>query len=145
MSYPLNVYSFRMEAGLSNVSFQEISGLEIGGEAIEYRFSASPESSSIFMPGRRTFGDLTAKRGIFAQDDEALKWIMTANHNDVERRDITISMLNSNQDPVCVWKVKNAWPMKMTGPSLNATGNEVAVEELTFKHEGFTVEFPSAS
>ena len=35
---------------------------------------------------------------------------------------------------------QHAFPVKYSGPSLNAIGNEVAIETLVLKHEGITVE-----
>ena len=34
----------------------------------------------------------------------------------------------------------NAWPVKLEGPGLKATGNEVAIESIELAHEGLTVE-----
>ena len=31
----------------------------------------------------------------------------------------------------------NAWPSKITGPTANATNNEVGIEELEITHEGY--------
>lgn len=139
--YPLSVFHFAVVWGGSNISFQEVSGLNVNSEKIAYRGGASPESSDIVMPGRRTYDDIVLKRGIFAGDSEFYKWINTAVMNDVERRDLTISLLNSEHAPVVTWKVKNAWPMKLEGPSMNSTGNEVAVESLTLAHEGLSIEY----
>ena len=43
--------------------------------------------------------------------------------------------------PVVVWKVRNAWPSKVDGPTLNSTGNEVAIETVELAHEGLSIEF----
>ena len=34
------------------------------------------------------------------------------------------------------WDFVEGWPTKWTGPSFNATGNEVAIETLELAHEG---------
>lgn len=39
-----------------------------------------------------------------------------------------------------VWNAKNAWAMKVEGPGLKASGNEVAIETLVLAHEGLTIE-----
>jgi phage tail-like protein len=39
-----------------------------------------------------------------------------------------------------VWKAKNAFPVKLEGAALKASGNEVAIESLEVAHEGLTVE-----
>lgn len=139
--YPLSVFHFAVVWGGANVSFQEVSGLNINSEKITYRGGASPEYSDIAMPGRPSYDDIVLKRGIFRGDDEFYKWLSTVKLNDVERRDLTISLLNSEHAPVVTWKVKNAFPLKVEGPTLNSTGNEVAVEAITLAHEGLSVEF----
>ena len=60
--------------------------------------------------------------------------------NKPERRDLVISLLNEEHAPVMTWKVKNAWPVKLEGPGLKATGNEVAIESIELAHEGLTIE-----
>ena len=35
---------------------------------------------------------------------------------------------------------RNAWPVKIEGPSLNASANEVAIESLELAHEGLEIE-----
>ena len=60
--------------------------------------------------------------------------------NTIERRDLTIMLLNEEHIPVMIWKVKQAFPVKLEGPSLKASGNEVAIESVELAHEGFSVE-----
>ncbi len=138
--YPLPKFHFLLEWGGTKVGFTEVTGLEVTTEKLEYRDGASPEYSKIQMPGMQTYGDLTLKRGVFAGDNEFYDWWNTVSLNTIERRDITITLLNENHEPVVVWKVKNAWPTKVTSTDLNSTGNEVAVETLVLAHEGLTME-----
>ena len=49
---------------------------------------------------------------------------------------MTIQLLNEHRQPVATWQLKNAWPIKLSGPGLNATQNEVAIEEIEFAHAG---------
>jgi len=138
--YPLPGFHFEVQWGGTRIGFTEVTGLEVSTEKIEYRDGASKEYHKIRMPGMQTFGDLTLKRGIFAADNEFYDWWNTVALNTIERRDITISLLNESHEPVVVWKVKNAWPSKVTSASLNASGNETAIETLVLAHEGLTME-----
>lgn len=131
-------FHYIVRAGFSQVSFSEVSGLDIETEVIEYRNSASPEYSKIKMPGLRKFSNITLKRGIFKGDDELFRWFNTTNLNTVERRDITVSLLDENHLPVVNWVVKNAFPIKVQGPTLKSDGNEVAIESIEIAHEGIT-------
>jgi phage tail-like protein len=38
---------------------------------------------------------------------------------------------------VAKWNFVNAWPSRITGPSVNAGENGVAIEELEITHEGY--------
>jgi phage tail-like protein len=138
--YPLPKFHFQVQWGGTKIGFTEVTGLEVTTEKIEYRDGASKEYHKVRMPGMQTFGDLTLKRGVFAGDNEFYAWWNTVALNTVERRDITISLLNESHDPIVVWKVKNAWPTKVTSTDLNASGNETAIETLVLTHEGLTME-----
>ena len=141
VSYPLSTYHFAVVWGGANVSFQEVSGLNMVREKIAYRGGASPEYSDTFMPGRPTFDDIVMKRGVFKGDSDYYKWRDTIKLNEVERRDLTISLLDAEHKPVVTWKVKNAFPLKIEGPSMKSNANEVAIESITIAHEGLSVEY----
>jgi phage tail-like protein len=138
--YPLPKFHFQVQWGGANIGFTEVTGLEVTTEKIEYRDGASKEYHKIRMPGMQTFGDLTLKRGVFAGDNDFYTWWNTVALNTVERRDITISLLNESHEPVVVWTVKNAWAHKVTSTDLNASGNETAIETIVITHEGLTME-----
>lgn len=138
--YPLPGYHFQVEWGGTRLGFAEVSGLDIQVQVIEYREGISPEYSAIKMPGIPKYGNITLKRGIVAGDNEFFDWIKTIRLNKAERRDLVISLLNENHEPAMVWKARNAFPVKLEGPLLQATGNEVAIETLEVAHEGLTIE-----
>lgn len=138
--YPLPKFHFRLDWGGNKVGFTEVTGLDISTEVIEYRDGASPEYSKVKMPGMRKFSNITLKRGTFKGDNDFYQWFNTVQLNTIERRDITISLLNENHEPVVVWKVKNAFPVKVTSTDLKADGNEVAIESLELAHEGLTMD-----
>lgn len=138
--YPLPVFHFQVEWGGTKLGFSEVSGLSIENQLIEYRDGLSPEYSSIKMPGIPKYGNITLKRGILPEDNEFYDWLNTIKMNKAERRDLIISLLNENHEPVMTWKAANAFPVKIEGPGLNSTGNEVAVESLEIAHEGLTIE-----
>ncbi|MBX7140323.1 MAG: phage tail protein [Chitinophagales bacterium] len=138
--YPIPKFHFRLEWGGAKIGFTEVTGLDISNDVIEYRDGATPEYSKIKMPGLRKFSNITMKRGTFKGDNDFYAWFNTIQLNTVERRDITISLLNENHEPVVVWKVKNAFPVKVTSTDLKADGNEVAIESLELAHEGLTIQ-----
>lgn len=140
--YPLPVFHFQVIWGGVNGSFTEVSGLNLETQPIEYRGGAQLEFSTIKMPGLQKNSEVSLKRGVFAGDNQLYEWWNTVSLNTIERRDITISLLNENHLPVVTWQVKNVWPIKVEAPSLKADGNEVAVESITLVHEGITIVNP---
>ena len=139
-TYPIPVFHFRIEWGGKNVGFSEVSGLTQELQVIEYREGSSPDYSTIKMPGLRKYNNITLKRGIAKSDNEFFKWLNSVKLNVIERRDLTISLLNENHEPVMVWKAQNAFPVKVEGPGLKSSGNEVAVESIEIAHEGLVLQ-----
>lgn len=139
-TYPLVKFHFQVDWAGTNIGFTEVSGLDVETELIEYRQGASPDYSKIKMPGMQKYSNITLKRGTFANDNEFYQWWNTVKLNTIERRDITIKLLNEEHEPVVVWKVKNAFPIKVQSTDLKGDGNEVAVETLEIAHEGLTIQ-----
>lgn len=138
--YPLPAFHFTVEWGGTRVGFSEVSGLTQENQAIEYRDGSFPEYSTIKMPGLRKFSNVTCKRGVVSADNEFFDWLSTIRLNKVERRDVIVSLLNESHEPVMVWKLHNAFPVKIEGPQLKATGNEVAIESIELAHEGMELQ-----
>jgi phage tail-like protein len=138
--YPLPVFHFTVQWGGTRIGFSEVTGLTQENQAIEYRDGSFPEYSSIKMPGLRKFTNIVLKRGVIKSDNEFLLWLSTVKLNKVERRDLIISLLNENHEPVMTWKAHNAFPVKSEGPQLKASGNEVAIESIEVAHEGLEVQ-----
>ena len=139
-SNPLTTYHFTVEWGGRRISFTEVSGLDIETEVVHHREGGSPEYNDKLMPGRIKYSNLVFKRGIIAGDNDFYQWINTINLNTVERRDITIRLLDESHEPIVTWRVKNAFPVKYTSPILSATENNIAIEILEIAHEGFNME-----
>lgn len=140
---PLVSFHYQVEWGGTRVGFTEVSGLnppEV--QAIEYREGDDPEYIATQIPGMRKVADVTLKRGIADKDNSFFQWLITAKLNKVERRDITVSLLNENHEPVMVWNIAQAWVTKVESPSLKSTGNEIAVESITLKNQGITITMP---
>ncbi len=140
MALPLPAFHFQIQWGGTNIGFSEASGLTIEKQVIEYRDGASKEYGPIKMPGIPKYANIVLKRGIIDGDNEFFTWLNTTKMNKVERRDLTISLLNEDHEPVISWKAVNCFPIKMEGPGLKATGNEIAIETLELAHEGLTIE-----
>lgn len=139
-TYPLVKFHFQVEWGGTKIGFTEVSGLDVESEVVEYRDGASREYSKLKMPGMQKYSNITLKRGTFKSDNEYFNWWNAVQLNTIERRDITISLLNEEHEPVVTWKVKNAWPTKVQSTDLKADGNEVAIESMELVHEGLSIQ-----
>ena len=129
-TYPMPAYHFVVQWGGTRIGFQEVSGLNIQADAVEYREGSNPESQPLKMPGQIHYSNIVLKRGIVAKDNDFFAWINTIKLSKVERRDIVVQLLNENHEPVVVWKIRNAFPVRYSGPVLLANASEVAMEGL---------------
>ncbi len=139
MPQPVSRYHFTADWGGSRTGFAEISGLNIEIEPVLFREGASPEDQMRKLPGLRSYSNIVLKRSILKGDNDFFDWINTKQMNQIQRRDIVISLLNENHEPIVIWRVKHAFPVKYTGPVLAAGANNIAMESLELTHEGLTV------
>jgi phage tail-like protein len=136
----LNRYHFLVDWGGSRQGFMEVSGLNIEIEAIDYREGSDKGDSVTKIPGIRRYSNITLKRGITKGDNDFFNWINTKQISNIEKRDITISLLNDTHEPTVTWKIRRAFPVNYYGPILMAGGGNVAIETLVLTHDGMSVE-----
>jgi phage tail-like protein len=137
--WPLPRFHFSVQWGNTVMSFQEVSGLDIEAQPIEYRHGNHPVFSKINMPGMAKNSSVTMKRGIFKSDQQFRDWYNKIQMNTIERVPVTISLLDESGAVAMVWTLNNAWPTKITGTDLRSEGNEGAIESLEISHEGLTM------
>lgn len=139
--WPLPKFYFSVDIGdLTDLPFQEVSGLDIETDVIEYRHGNSPVHSTIKMPGLMKYGDITLKKGVFATDNQYHDWISKIHLNTYERLTVVIKLLDENGTSRMTWTLKNAFPKKVTPTDMNSKSSEVAVESIVFACEGLTIE-----
>lgn len=137
--WPLPKFHFQVEWDAEKVSFQEVSGLDIEAQPIEYRHGDSPEFSTINMPGIKKSSNVTMKKGVFKSDNKFWDWFNEIKMNTIKRKTVTIKLLDEAGAPTMTWTLKNAWPTKITATDMKSDGNEVAVESIEISHEGITI------
>lgn len=141
--WPLPKFFFSVKWDDTEIAFQEVSGLDAESEAIEYRAGNSPVFSKIKMPGMLKYSNITMKKAVFVQDNAIYDWFAEIKQNKITRKALTISLLDSDDGagtPTMVWKVTNAFPVKVSSTDLKADGNEVAIESIEIAHEGLVIE-----
>jgi len=138
--WPLPKFHFQVKWDDQEMSFQEVSGLDVEAQPIEYRAGDNPVFSTLKMPGIKKYGNVTMKKGIFKSDNKFWAWFDQIKMNVIKRVPVTISLLDEEGKPTMVWTLTNAWPTKITGTDLKSDGNEVAVESIEIAHEGLKIE-----
>ena len=138
--WPLPKFYFQVKWDSEVMSFQEVSGLDIEAQPIEYRHGDSPVFSTIKMPGIKKTGNVTMKKGVYKSDNSFWDWFNQIKMNTIKRVPVTISLLDEGGSPTMVWTLANAWPTKITGTDLKSDGNEVAIESIEIAHEGVTID-----
>lgn len=131
---------FSVDWGGTSIGFMEVSGLGMELDVVPYRQGSAFDSAASLIPGQKLFPPVVLRRGIVAGDNDFFNWINSAGFNTVERRDVTIRLLNAQHDPVVIWKLKNAFPSRLDYGPLQAVGSDIAVETLTLVHEGLLVQ-----
>ena len=138
--WPLPKFYFQVKWDDQEMAVQEVSGLDVESQPIEYRAGNSKVFSTVKMPGLLKYGNITMKKGVFKSDNKMFDWFKDVKMNVIKRKALTISLLDEEGSPTMVWKVQNAFPVKITGTDLKAEGNEVAVETIEIAHEGLSIE-----
>ena len=135
--WPMPKFRFEVDLGteLKGVAFQEVSGMDVENQIIEYRKSNSPLFSTEKMPGITKYGNITMKRGIFVNDNTFWNWHAEITMNTIKRRTVLIKLLDEQGKVTMLWTLNNAWPTKITSADLKSDGNEVAVDTIEIAHE----------
>jgi phage tail-like protein len=132
---PYRAYNFKLEIqGVTEGHFTTCSGLEVDVCPIRYREGGAGQVVHV-IPGPVSYGDVTLQYGL-TTSAELWTWLMTAVRGTVERRNVSILMLDSGgTTEVLRWDLVNAWPSRWRGAVLDALNREVAIESLTLVFE----------
>lgn len=133
-------FHFSVDLGGTIINCSEVSGLDIELDVIEYRDGNSQTFSKQKMSGLRKSSDVSIKKGLFKDDKQYYTWFNAVQMNVPERKDVTISLLDEAHAPVMTWKLLNAWPKKISSPTMKSDSSEVAIESIEIAHEGCTIE-----
>jgi phage tail-like protein len=136
---PLVSAFFMIDFGSVKGAFRECTGMGSENEVVEYKASGT-QGKMVHrkVPGRMKWNNIVLKRGITDAMD-MWDWRGQVEQGKVEdaRKNGSITMHNQNGDAVARWDFVSAWPSKITGPTYNATNNEIGIEEMELVHEGY--------
>ena len=136
---PYTDFRFLVEIdGKTRAAFSECSVLSTDSDPIEYR-DGSEDTTIREIPSIKKFANITLKRGI-TRDLELWNWRKTVLDGAIEKKTGSIILLDETRKPIRRWNFKAGWPINWEGPSMNATGSEIAIEILEIAHEGLELE-----
>ncbi|MGE0079135.1 MAG: phage tail protein, partial [Bacteroidales bacterium] len=124
-TWPLPKFYFSVKFGSQDnaARFQEVSGLNVENQIIEYRHGDG-NFSTIKMPGIVKFSNATLKKGVFVNDNCFLEWFNAFKMNTIKRETVTIQLFDEAGNPTMTWKLLNAWPTRITGFDIKSDANE---------------------
>lgn len=136
-TYPHGRFRYKVEIdGLEAGGFSEVTGFDASIDVIEYR-EGDMVQTPMKVSGLKKYGNITLKKGL-ADSTALYDWMIAGVNGAVERKTITITLLDETEAACASWQVINAWPLKYTAPDFNATSSEIAIESLEIAHEGMT-------
>ena len=83
------------------------------------------------------YSNLTLKRGI-TEDKSMWDWGNSVRTGRVERKTISVLLLDSLRNEKWRWVFRDAFPVKWNATDLSGTGNAVVIESVEFAHHGIT-------
>ena len=124
--------------GIDHGGFSECTGLDVQTEVLEYAEGGN-NGFVHKLPGRTKFANIVLKHGV--TDSTALwEWYQNVLRGKIERKDVSVVLYSNSQEEARRWNVREAFPVKWTGPAFNAGSAQAAIETLELAHHGFEVE-----
>jgi phage tail-like protein len=113
-----------------------VSGLEADGAPVEHRAGTDRATArSALLPTPSTL----VLRQVRVEDGELLQWARAGGTGSAARRELRIELVDEAGRRAARWTVTGSFPVKVEGPDLSATGNEVVIETLELDHEGIAL------
>jgi phage tail-like protein len=86
------------------------------------------------LPTRVKWNNVTLKRGL-TKEANLLTWFASS----PEANSVSLTAFDSEGHPLRTWALTNAFPVKWTGPDVNAGGSDMMTESLEIAHHGIEV------
>ncbi|HWO73482.1 MAG TPA: phage tail protein [Dehalococcoidia bacterium] len=117
-------------------SFSECSGLSATIATEKWEEGGSNHTTFKF-PGRADYGNITLKHGV-THSTELYDWFLKVLRREPRvRKPVTIKLVDSQLNEIQSWHFIDAFPVKWSGPTLQAESNDIAIESFELAHNGF--------
>lgn len=122
---PVGFYFSVKFPGISNKNdskFQEVSGISASLQTQQKKRGGYRNPATV--PLKTTYSNLKLKRG-FLKNSEVSEWVRDALENlNITLKDVEVSLLNEQGQPVVTWSFINAYPVKWEIDAFNSTKNQ---------------------
>lgn len=115
-----------------NTEFVSVSGVVSESEEIEFMHGTDPYVRR--RPGRVTYEPVVLER-VYKGVDDFYGWRLEVENGNIERRDVTITMMDSAFNAVRAMMLEGAWPSKWEMPDMDASSSGPAMERITLTVE----------
>ena len=135
--WPSPHFQFQIEWNNEVCSFQEVGGLNIESQPIEYRSGNSSVFSPIKMPGLQKYGNVTLKKGMTPLNlSQFTAWV---NEIKIKRTPLIIKLLDETGQTTMTWTLQNAVLTKINHSANNENDESVAIDTAEVTCEGITI------
>lgn len=132
---PYGGFRFRVEIlGLQVGGFTEVSGLEREVQIEDFR-EGGVNDYTHKLATMTKYQNLTLKRGL-ADASELWGWHQDVVNGKIERRQVTVVLIDISGRDTWRWVVEKAYPVKWSGAPFNASTNTILVESVELVHNG---------
>ena len=136
--YPIPSYRFIVAIDDDKIPFNSVSGLDIKYGMMEYKDGIG---NYFKMPGQREAVTITLRKGVFQGPNALYDWINTISLNKVVKKDIMVSLTDeTGSNYLVTWNVADAFPTALSSPSLDASSNEVSIQEVTLMADRVSIQ-----
>ncbi len=119
--------------------FSEVHGLEAQTEVEEIR-EGGVNGYVHRLPKGTRYPSIVLRRGM-SSSQELWNWYDAASQGNVTRKSGSIILIKQDGVELCRWNFFDAYPIKWSGPSLNASSSDVAIESVELAHNGIKTIF----
>lgn len=150
MAYPLTKMNFLVsipDVSGSIAAFSEVTGIDASVDVIEFRQGNAHSLAPVKIPGLVKHGNITLRMG-YTIGNGFKSWIQECvkdARGAMPRKTVTIELIDirdgspnsayETSSGSIIWVLKECWVAKYSGPDLNASTSEVAIESVELAFE----------
>ncbi|GAA2710884.1 MULTISPECIES: phage tail protein [Streptomyces] len=138
MSVP--AFRYRVSIDGQHHLFCSVSGLEISYGTVEIEEGSGDR---FVVPGRRKFPEVSLRHGSADGYQALYDWISSISGSSVEKKDVTVALLDETLSPAVTWTVIGAIPVTLTSLVHAEGSGRPVIGEFVLCGLGVTAEFTS--